>query len=66
MKRYHLGTREAAMAYMLQCAIRDREAMIDSLTPQRYLGVPRPDAAKYIQECKDAIADFKRLAGVKP
>jgi hypothetical protein len=59
-KHYETGTKEKVLAYMAECAIRDRAALIDAYTPQ--MGAPSEDAKHYIAECKANIRDFKKLA----
>jgi hypothetical protein len=59
-RHYETGTKEKVLAYMAECAIRDRAALIDAYTPQ--MGAPSEDAEHYIAECKANIRDFKKLA----
>lgn len=59
-KRYNSGNRDAALRRMAECAIRDREAMIDAMTP-RFGELSKEDAA-YVAECKAEIEDFRRIA----
>lgn len=63
MTRYLVGSKGLAMRYMAECAIRDREAMIDAVTPPRWVPIS-PEAQAVIEDCRNAIADFKRLAGI--
>lgn len=57
--RYRTGDRDAVIRYMAECAIRDRQAMIDSLTPS--FGIPNPINSSEMIRCRDAIEDFKQI-----
>lgn len=59
-QRYNSGSRDLAIRRMAECAIRDREAMIDAITPR--FGAVSKENADYIEECRGEIADFKRIA----
>jgi len=59
-KHYKTGTREEVIRNMAYYAIRDQEALIDAHTPQ--FGEPDEMAKEVIQDCKDNIEDFRRLA----
>ena len=59
-RHYETGTKEKVLAYMAECAIRDRAGLIDAYTPR--IGEPDEDAKQYIAECKANIRDFKKLA----
>lgn len=65
MKKYQTGSRESVLRYMAECAIRDRQGMIDACTPSSYY-TPSAETLAYIEECRNNIADFKRIAGIKP
>jgi hypothetical protein len=65
MPRYQTGTRISVLRYMAECAIRDRVALIDAHTPPSYLPVT-PESQAVIDDCRNCIADFRRLAGMKP
>lgn len=65
MTAFKTGTRASVLRYMAECAIRDRQAMVDACTPSSYY-TPSADTLAYIEECRNHIADFKRLAGIKP
>jgi acyl-CoA reductase-like NAD-dependent aldehyde dehydrogenase len=57
---YRTGTRAEVMRNMASYAIRDQEALIHAYTPA--FGEPQADAKLVIQQCRDVIADFRRLA----
>lgn len=62
-KRYKTGSRSEAIRLMAMCAIRDQGALIDALTPPAYITVdPDSETGKQIQDCRDWIEDFRRIA----
>ena len=65
MKRYQTGPRDNVLRYMAECAIRDRVALIDAHTPPSYIAIT-PESQAVIDDCHAHIADFRRLAGMKP
>lgn len=65
MPRYQTGARADVLRYMAECAIRDREALIDAYTPPSWQPVSK-GAQRVINDCRAAIADFRLLAGRKP
>lgn len=62
--RYKSGSRDHVLHMMAQFAIRDQEAMLDSLIPDsswmKYNEMPKENQAA-IDECQLYISDFKRL-----
>ena len=62
MKRYHCGNKQTAMRRMAECAIRDRQAMIDALTQPEWN--KRLEDTAEIESCKREIYDFRRLLRV--
>lgn len=58
---YKIGSRPLALRMMAMCAIRDQEALIDALTPPAWATIDE-ETARQIQECRDWISDFRRIA----
>ena len=62
MTRFKTGTRAQVLRHMAECAIRDRQAMIDAHTFPEWQ--PKSESSEaVIADCRATIADFKRLAG---
>ncbi|MCZ8254524.1 MAG: hypothetical protein O9327_02430 [Polaromonas sp.] len=62
--RYKTGTKTEVIRTMANYAIRDQEALIDAHTPS--FGEPCAEFQQVIQQCRDAIADFRRLVSSLP
>ena len=58
-KRYNCGCKDDALRRMAECAIRDRRAMIEALTPEPWNA--HLSDKKEIGVCKREIEDFKRI-----
>lgn len=61
---YKTGSKADVIRAMANCAIRDQEGLIDAHTPS--FGEPSPEFLVVIQQCRDAIADFKRVVQSLP
>lgn len=59
MSKFETGDKRSVIMRAMHYAIQDREAMIDSLTPQ-CCEVSDHDK-KYIEECKALIRDFQKI-----
>lgn len=57
---YRTGTRDQVLVRMARYAIRDQEALIDALTPEK--GAPDPATEEAILLAKAYIHDFRKLA----
>lgn len=58
--RYQTGTKDSVLRYMVECAIRDRETLIECYAPP-YPGAKQDDTAlQVIADCKASISDFRK------